>query len=232
MFLTETRLRARGDDAKCSDLTPAGYSIRSFPPTRPPSPLTTFPSNSPVSLYLWPSKPSAFVFTVPRLAARTSRLTLCSLISSTAYNTTWLLHRPWQLQRALWQPPEPNLFHSDGSPQKSAPWFSGVAEEFRSLKQQRRRSKRLWLKTGLTFHTQLYSSANKCYQTSSELPIITIMEICKRPTYQNIVTAQGAYRHVCSTYASIQSGQQFRSFVHERNTVVWSCVLNWDFVAA
>ena len=31
MFLTETWLRARGDDARCSDLTPAGYSIRSFP---------------------------------------------------------------------------------------------------------------------------------------------------------------------------------------------------------
>ena len=30
MFLTETWLRARGDDARCSDLTPAGYSIRSF----------------------------------------------------------------------------------------------------------------------------------------------------------------------------------------------------------
>ena len=31
MFLTETWLRARGDDARCSDLTPAGYSVRSFP---------------------------------------------------------------------------------------------------------------------------------------------------------------------------------------------------------
>ena len=31
MFLTETWSRARGDDARCSDLTPAGYSIRSFP---------------------------------------------------------------------------------------------------------------------------------------------------------------------------------------------------------
>ena len=31
MFLTETWLRAIGDDARCSDLTPAGYSIRSFP---------------------------------------------------------------------------------------------------------------------------------------------------------------------------------------------------------
>ena len=72
MFLTETWLRARGDDARCSDLTPAGYSIRFFPrpsrgadwpssfttatplasPSPPPSLLTTLPSNSPVSLYL------------------------------------------------------------------------------------------------------------------------------------------------------------------------------------
>ena len=46
-------------------------------------------------------------------------------------------------------------------PQKNAPWFSGVAEEVRSLKQQRRRAERLWLKTGLTVHNQLYNSAKK-----------------------------------------------------------------------
>ncbi|KAL8573032.1 hypothetical protein ACOMHN_010462 [Nucella lapillus] len=31
MFVTETWLRARGDEAKCADLSPAGYNIRSFP---------------------------------------------------------------------------------------------------------------------------------------------------------------------------------------------------------
>ena len=31
MFLTETWLRSTGDDAKCADLTPPGYDIRSFP---------------------------------------------------------------------------------------------------------------------------------------------------------------------------------------------------------
>ena len=46
-------------------------------------------------------------------------------------------------------------------PQKNAPWFSGVAEEVRSLKQQRRRAERLWLKTGLTVHKQLYNNAKK-----------------------------------------------------------------------
>ena len=44
-------------------------------------------------------------------------------------------------------------------PQKNAPWFSGVAEEVRSLKQQRRRVERLWLKTGPTVHKQLYNNA-------------------------------------------------------------------------
>ena len=46
-------------------------------------------------------------------------------------------------------------------PQKNAPWFSGVAEEVRSLKQQRRRAERLWLKTGLTVHKQLYNNEKK-----------------------------------------------------------------------
>ena len=49
-------------------------------------------------------------------------------------------------------------------PQKNAPWFSGVAGEVRSLKQQRRRAERLWLKTGLTVHKQLcqlYNNAKK-----------------------------------------------------------------------
>ena len=46
-------------------------------------------------------------------------------------------------------------------PQKNAPWFSGVAEEVRSLKQQRRRLERLWLKTGLTVHKQLYNNEKK-----------------------------------------------------------------------
>ena len=46
-------------------------------------------------------------------------------------------------------------------PQKNAPWFSGVAEEVRSLKQQRRCAERLWLKTGLTVHKQLYNNAKK-----------------------------------------------------------------------
>jgi len=31
VFLTETWLRASGDGTRCTDLTPAGYSIRSFP---------------------------------------------------------------------------------------------------------------------------------------------------------------------------------------------------------
>ena len=57
-------------------------------------------------------------------------------------------------------------------PQKNAPWFSGVAGEVRSLKQQRRRAERLWLKTGLTVHKQLYNNAKKkqktCNQTSSQ----------------------------------------------------------------
>ena len=99
-FLTETRLRARGDDARCSDLTPAGYSIRSFPrtkPSPPPSLLTTLPLNSPVSLYLWPSSLStSSVFIAPppspRLAARTSRLIICWLISSTACSNTVTLY--------------------------------------------------------------------------------------------------------------------------------------------
>ena len=43
-------------------------------------------------------------------------------------------------------------------PQKSAPWFSGVAGKVRTLKEQRRRAERLWLKTGLTVHRQLYNS--------------------------------------------------------------------------
>ena len=46
-------------------------------------------------------------------------------------------------------------------PQKNAPWFSGVAEEVRSLKQQRRRAERLLLKTGLTVHKQLYNNAKR-----------------------------------------------------------------------
>ena len=46
-------------------------------------------------------------------------------------------------------------------PQKNAPWFSGVAGEVRSLKQQRRRAERLWLKTGLAVHKQLYNNAKK-----------------------------------------------------------------------
>ena len=46
-------------------------------------------------------------------------------------------------------------------PQKNAPWFSGVAEEVQSLKQQRRRAERLWLKMGLTVHKQLYNNAKK-----------------------------------------------------------------------
>ena len=47
-------------------------------------------------------------------------------------------------------------------PQKKAPWFSGVAEEVRSLKQQRRRAERLWLlKTGLTVHKQMYNNGKK-----------------------------------------------------------------------
>ena len=44
-------------------------------------------------------------------------------------------------------------------PQKNAPWFSGVAEEVLYLKQQKRRAERLWLKTGLTVHKQLYNNA-------------------------------------------------------------------------
>ena len=31
MFLTETWLRPSGDEAKCADLTPPGYSVHSFP---------------------------------------------------------------------------------------------------------------------------------------------------------------------------------------------------------
>ena len=46
-------------------------------------------------------------------------------------------------------------------PQKNAPWFSGIAGEVRSLKQQRRRAERLWLGTGLTVHKQLYNNAKK-----------------------------------------------------------------------
>ena len=58
-------------------------------PSPPPSLLTTLPSNLPVSLYLWPSRLStSSVFIIPHLATRISRLTLCSLISSTAcWNT-------------------------------------------------------------------------------------------------------------------------------------------------
>ena len=46
-------------------------------------------------------------------------------------------------------------------PQKNAPWFSGVAEEFQCQKRQRRRAERLLLKTGLTVHKQLNNSARK-----------------------------------------------------------------------
>ena len=31
MFLTETWMRSHGDEAKYADLTPPGYSLRSFP---------------------------------------------------------------------------------------------------------------------------------------------------------------------------------------------------------
>ena len=31
MFLTETWMRSHGDEAKYADLTPSGYSLRSFP---------------------------------------------------------------------------------------------------------------------------------------------------------------------------------------------------------
>ena len=65
-------------------------------PSTPPSLLTTLPSNLPVSLYLWPSRLStSSVFIVPRLAARTNRLTLFLLISSTAcWNTVTLYMAP------------------------------------------------------------------------------------------------------------------------------------------
>ena len=66
-------------------------------------------------------------------------------------------------------------------PQKSAPWFSGVAGKVRTLKQQRRRAERLWLKTGLTIHKQLYNSRGggggtkqKDLFTKLKLPAIVI----------------------------------------------------------
>ena len=34
-LLTETWLRCQGDDAKCVDVTPPGYTLRSFPPPPP-----------------------------------------------------------------------------------------------------------------------------------------------------------------------------------------------------
>ena len=46
-------------------------------------------------------------------------------------------------------------------PQKNAPWFSSVAGEVQSLKQQGRCAERLWLKTGLTVHKQLYNNVKK-----------------------------------------------------------------------
>ena len=33
LFITETCLRWQGDEAKCVDMTPPGYSIKSFPRT-------------------------------------------------------------------------------------------------------------------------------------------------------------------------------------------------------
>ena len=41
---------------------------------------------------------------------------------------------------------------------KCNPWFSGIADQFRSLKRERRRAERRWLKSGLTVHKQLYES--------------------------------------------------------------------------
>ena len=41
---------------------------------------------------------------------------------------------------------------------RSTPWYSTVAPELRSLKQERRRAERRWLSTGLTVHKQIMNS--------------------------------------------------------------------------
>ena len=305
MFLTETWLRARGDDARCSDLTPAGYSIRSFP--RPSqggglavifhdcyssriSFTTSFPFDHPsfefarVSLAMTqqtvnffcvyhppPSRKnkqtdSMFVDQLHSLlehcnslhgssivlgdfnvhydnplnptTSRVMDLLTTSNLTQTVSQPThdkghlldWLLHTSddhlvqstfvshWAIasdhacvichlniavppsrptcvmtrniraidRAALTADLATRLSHlpcpsADDQhsvltgvlddhapamrrrvrPQKNAPWFSGVAEEVRFLKQQRRRAERLWLQTGLTLHKQLYNNAKK-----------------------------------------------------------------------